>query len=513
MRLGTKLIVGLVSTLVIIMLGHGYLSLQQDRENMTREMRVGMLGLARTVRVALQHAYGDESNLRASQSLIDGIGRPGNIHGLVIYDRTGKRAAISVSLIDRGGVPNLDPVPVLNIDPAPTLADGQSREGYIEHPAHPVYFRIEPIVNSQNHLAGAVVVGRRGLGLPDVLESRRDRILVTTGTLIVVMSLSILMIVRRNISRPIERLIEHIRNVGIGPWDRRVPVEGNNEITLLAREFNQMCERLQDLYASLAREKQDRVGLERNLRQSEKLASVGQLAAGLAHEIGTPLNIIGGRADFLLRRPRNATEISDNLQIIRSQIDRITGIVRQLLEFSRRREPAIRAVEVKPLIEKISHLLEHQIAERKASVDCQIPPDLPCIAGDPDQLQQVFLNLFLNALHALPPAGQIRIRAQLVENGPVSVPVNGAPGGLQIEFEDNGSGIPAHQIGQVFDPFFTTKDVGEGTGLGLSVTYGIIKDHGGEIRVDSQVGQFTRFTIFLPYQRKLSGKRDSVTIK
>ncbi|HET7005979.1 MAG TPA: ATP-binding protein [Candidatus Binatia bacterium] len=321
------------------------------------------------------------------------------------------------------------------------------------------------------------------------------------------------MIVRRNISRPIERLIEHIRNVGIGPWDRRVPVEGNNEITLLAREFNQMCERLQDLYASLAREKQDRVGLERNLRQSEKLASVGQLAAGLAHEIGTPLNIIGGRADFLLRRPRNATEISDNLQIIRSQIDRITGIVRQLLEFSRRREPAIRAVEVKPLIEKISHLLEHQIAERKASVDCQIPPDLPCIAGDPDQLQQVFLNLFLNALHALPPAGQIRIRAQLVENGPVSVPVNGAPGGLQIEFEDNGSGIPAHQIGQVFDPFFTTKDVGEGTGLGLSVTYGIIKDHGGEIRVDSQVGQFTRFTIFLPYQRKLSGKRDSVTMK
>jgi light-regulated signal transduction histidine kinase (bacteriophytochrome) len=211
-----------------------------------------------------------------------------------------------------------------------------------------------------------------------------------------------------------------------------VPVEGNNEISLLAREFNQMCERLQDLYASLAREKQDRVGLERNLRQSEKLASVGQLAAGLAHEIGTPLNIIGGRADFLLRRPRSETEISDNLQIIRSQIDRITGIVRQLLEFSRRREPAIRAVELKPLVEKITSLLEHKIAERKASVDCQIPAGLPCIAGDPDQLQQVFLNLFLNALQALPPAGQIRIRAQLVENGAVSIPVDGAPGGLRI---------------------------------------------------------------------------------
>lgn len=513
MRLGTKLIIGLVSALVVIMLGHGYLSLRQDRENMTREMRVGMIGLARTVRVALQHAYGDEGNLRASQSLIDGIGRPGNIHGLVIYDRAGKRAAISVSLTDRGSVPNLDPAPVLNIDPGPTLTDGESREGYIEHPAHPVYFRIEPIMDSQSHLAGAVVVGRRGLGLPDVLESRRDRILVTTGTLIVVMSLSILIIVRRNISRPIELLIERIRNVGIGPWDRRVPVEGNNEISLLAREFNQMCERLQDLYASLAREKLDRVGLERNLRQSEKLASVGQLAAGLAHEIGTPLNIIGGRADFLLRRQRSAAEISDNLQTIHSQIDRIAGIVRQLLEFSRRREPAIRAVELKPLIEKIASLLEHKIAERKVSVDYQIPAGLPCIAGDPDQLQQVFLNLFLNALHALPPNGQIRIRAKLVENGAVSIPVEDAQRGLQVEFEDNGTGIPAHQIGQVFDPFFTTKDVGEGTGLGLSVSYGIIKDHGGEIRVDSQVGQFTRFTIFLPSQLDLPAKPEAVTIQ
>ena len=497
MRLGTKLIIGLVFALIVIMLVHGYLSLRQDQENMTREMRVGMIGLARTVRVALQHAYGDEGNLRASQSLIDGIGRPGNIHGLVIYDRAGKRAAISVSLTDRGSVPNLDPAPVLNIDPGPTLTDGESREGYIEHPAHPVYFRIEPIMDSQSHLAGAVVVGRRGLGLADVLESRRDRILVTTGTLIVVMSLSILIIVRRNISQPIELLIERIRNVGIGPWDRRVPVEGNNEISLLAREFNQMCERLQDLYASLAREKLDRVGLERSLRQSEKLASVGQLAAGLAHEIGTPLDIIGGRAEFLLRRPRSAGEIRDNLEIIRSQIDRITGIVRQLLEFSRRREPAIRSVDLVQLLATVTGLLEHKIAEKNIVVDLQIPPKLPSIKGDPHQLQQVFINLFVNSLHALPSGGMIEIRAELLHN-PAEDKGNFNEGELRIEFEDNGVGIPAEHLGQVFDPFFTTKDVGEGTGLGLSVAYGIIKDHQGEIRVDSRPGDYTRFEILLP---------------
>jgi len=512
MRIGTKLVVCLVSTVVLIMLGHGYLSMQQDRENIVREMRVGMLGLGRTIRTALRHVYADEGDLRATQSLIDGVGRAGNIHGLVVYDRAGKAVVTSVSLVDRAIAPNLDPAPVLDIDPRPTLANGESREGYVEHPAHPVYYRVEPIFDSQNRLAGAVVVGRRGLGLPDMLQARRNRILITTATLIAMLSLSILMLVRRNISLPIERLIDRIQAVGVGPWDRRVPVEGNNEISMLAREFNQMCERLQDLYGKLAREKQDKIDLERNLRQSEKLASVGQLAAGLAHEIGTPLNIIGGRAEFLLRRPRNSEEIGDNLQIIQSQIDRIAGIVRQLLEFSRRREPAFHAVQIKQLIEITETLLDHKIAEKKITVNIQIPDSLPCIAADPNQLQQVFLNLFLNSLHALPPGGNIRVHGALAETGDALAADAGAQNSLRIEFEDNGRGIPADQIGQVFDPFFTTKDIGEGTGLGLSVSYGIIKDHGGDILVDSRVGEFTRFTIFLPLQRDSAAAAESVIL-
>jgi signal transduction histidine kinase len=307
---------------------------------------------------------------------------------------------------------------------------------------------------------------------------------LTTSILIGLLSLFILLLVRRNVSRPIEELIQRIRNIGEGQWKKRIEVRGDNEISALAREFNRMCERLEEIYGRLVKEQQDRLSLERNLRQSDKLASVGQLAAGLAHEIGTPLNIIGGRAEFLLRRPRSDEEIGQNLNIIRSQIDRITGIVRQLLEFSRRREPAFRSLELVPLLNKVIGLLEHKIVDKGVNVKIEIPESLPTISADPDQLQQVFINLFLNSLHALPPGGTIKISAARMNHA------NG----------NRAAGIPAAHLSQVFDPFFTTKDIGEGTGLGLSVSYGIIKDHGGEIRVESEPGRFTRFTISLPTQ-------------
>ncbi|MGH7853410.1 MAG: ATP-binding protein [Candidatus Binatia bacterium] len=498
MKLGTKLILCLVATLIVTMLIHGYWSIQQDRENIVREMRVGMTGLSRSIQAALRYIYGDAGDIQATQNFIDGVARQGNIHGVVVYDRSGEPIVISVSLTDIKDYPNLDPAPVLEIDPRPVLASRTGVEGYLENPAHPVYFRIEPILDSRNEIAGAFVLGRRGTGYNLTLQTRRNRIVLTTFVLIAVLTSVILVLVRRNVSRPIKVLIERIRTIGEGHWDERIETRGKNEITSLALEFNQMCERLEDLYGRLFKEQQNRLNLERGLRQSDKLASVGQLAAGLAHEIGTPLNIIGGRAEFLLRRPRSDEEISQNLQIIRSQIDRITGIVRQMLEFSRRREPAFRSVELLPLLHKVTHLLEHKIVDKGVNVNIAIPESLPALQADPDQLQQVFINLFLNSLHALQPGGTIKISAATIYHDNGNGAATTASYKLAIEFEDNGAGIPAEHLSQIFDPFFTTKDIGEGTGLGLSVSYGIIKDHGGEIRVESRRGEFTRFTISLP---------------
>ncbi|HXG51255.1 MAG TPA: ATP-binding protein [candidate division Zixibacteria bacterium] len=491
--LGTKLVFFLVSTLVVTMVVHGYFSVRQEKENILREMKVGMLGLSRAIQAALGYMYGEERDLGATQRFIDGVARSGNIHGVVVYDVSGRSVAVSASLKPTDDFPGLDPQPVLDIDPAPVLRSGREVDGYTESPAHPVYYRIEPILDSDRKIVGAFVLARRGWGFATSIQARRNRIILTTSALVLVLCILIPVLVRRNVSRPIRELIARIREMGQGHWSERIEIRSRDEIGQLAREFNQMCERLQDSYRQLVREQQERLGLERHLRESDRLASVGQLAAGLAHEIGTPLNIIGGRAEYLLRRPRSTEEITENLQIIRSQMDRIANIVRQLLEFSRRREPAFRTVNLPLLLKNVTSLVGHKIAEKGASVKIEADERLPAIQADPDLLQQVFVNLYLNSLHALSDGGRITISCESAreEIGP-------PPGWVRVVIEDDGEGIEAAHLGHVFDPFFTTKDVGEGTGLGLAVSYGIVKEHGGEIRVESEHGKFTRFIIDLP---------------
>ncbi|HTN70975.1 MAG TPA: ATP-binding protein [Methylomirabilota bacterium] len=501
MKLGTKLITCLVTALIVAMVIHGYLSIEQDRENILREMRVGMMGLGRSIQAALRYIYGDARDVNSALRFIDSVGRAGNIHGIVVYDLSAKPVAVSVSLKTTKDNAGLDPKPVLSIDPRPVLTSGKEMDGYIESPAHPVYYRVEPIFDSNNRLVGAFVLGRRGLGLAQTIKSRQERIIITTAALVLVLCVLILVLVRNNVSRPIHRLVQRIREIGHGQWDQRIEVTGRDEISSLAVEFNQMCEKLQEIYRRLVKEQQERLSLERHLRQSDKLASVGQLAAGLAHEIGTPLNIIGGRAEYLLRRPRTREELNDNLQIIHIQMDRIAGIVRQLLEFSKRREPTFRTVDISLLLTNISHLLAHKIGEKKISVEISTASPLPPIQADPDLLQQVFINLFLNSVHALDAGGMIRIRSESIPNGNGNLTSRASARWVRITFEDTGAGISPEHIGQVFDPFFTTKDIGEGTGLGLSVSYGIIKDHAGEIRVESELGKFTRFVIELPGDR------------
>ena len=231
-----------------------------------------------------------------------------------------------------------------------------------------VYYRIEPFTTSGGSPAGAFVLARQGSQLIGNIEARRQRIIGTTAALVTLLSLLVLIIVRRSITRPINQLIARVREIGSGRWEQRIEIKGRDEIAALANEFNTMSEELNRSYSNFLQEQQQKLKLERDLRHSERLASVGQLAAGLAHEIGTPLSIIRGRAEYLLRRPRSREELAGNLDVIRSQSDRITAIVRQLLEFSRRREPVFRAVDLSALLQHVRYLLEHQLLEKKIHV-------------------------------------------------------------------------------------------------------------------------------------------------
>ncbi len=496
MKLGTKLIMLLMMVVVVIMMIHGYLSIRQDRESVERELRVGMRGFSRVLQSTLGRLYADLGDLQATERFIDTAGPRGNIHAVIVYDAYGKVVAQSASVRYKTDFPELDPTALMKLDPGPVLRDGKSIEEYIRDREVLIHYRIQPIIGSNDRIAGAVLLARSGYRLLASIEERRNRIITTSSVLIALLSVLILLIVRQHITRPINALIKRIREIGEGRWEQRLDVSGSDEISSLANEFNLMCEKLQQSYTRLVEEQQEKLKLERNLRRSERLASVGQLAAGLAHEIGTPLSIIGGRAEYLLRRSRTQEEINDNLRTIHAQIDRIAAIVRQLLEFSRRKEPVFRNVDVTALLRNVNALLEHRLAEKAAHVEISAASGIPTIQADPDLLQQVFINLYLNSLHALRVGGTIKIHAARGDDA--VVPNGGAGNCLRITFEDDGAGISPTHIAQVFDPFFTTKDIGDGTGLGLSVSYGILKEHGGEIQVESTPLEFTRFTILLP---------------
>jgi signal transduction histidine kinase len=237
--------------------------------------------------------------------------------------------------------------------------------------------------------------------------------------------------------------------------------------------------------------------LERSLRQSEKLATIGQLASELAHEIGTPLNIIGGRAELTLRRIEDPETIRKNLDIIARQTERITKIIQQLLGFVRKKRVEKRPLNIPFVLENTLTLLEQKIENQRVRILKNLPGNLPAVQGDPDQLQQVFLNLILNALQAMPRGGTLSLSASSGMFSREGQPDRRRPY-VEVLVGDTGEGMEKEVLNNIFTPFFTTKAEEKGTGLGLTVSQGIVQEHEGWIEVKSEVSKGSLFRIYLP---------------
>jgi signal transduction histidine kinase len=224
------------------------------------------------------------------------------------------------------------------------------------------------------------------------------------------------------------------------------------------------------------------------LVQSEKLASIGQLAAGVAHELNNPMSGIMGFTQLLLDDQTLTTLQRSDLETIFAQTQRCRTIIQNLLQFSRRQDPKMADIDVAQVLQQVADLIKYEFASSGISLDFQPPKNLPAVVGDPQQLQQVFLNLLVNARHALANRSISRVTMEAsTENNEVVIRV-----------ADNGPGIPKNIIGKIFDPFFTTKPVGQGTGLGLSICHGIIEQHRGRIEVESEVNHGATFIVHLP---------------
>lgn len=244
----------------------------------------------------------------------------------------------------------------------------------------------------------------------------------------------------------------------------------------------------------------EKVSLEKQLIQAEKLATIGQLASGLAHEIGTPLNVIHGRAEYMMQRIREGDSLKKNLEKIISQIDRITRIVRQLLNYARVKQPNFQSADINSIIIDVLGLVDYQLENHKIFTVLQLDDNLLPIFADPDQLQQLILNIYLNAIDAMSKDGGT---LTITTKGGVEKK-NAYPHKTDhviITVADTGHGIAREHIKHIFNPFFSLKASGEGTGMGLAVSYNIIQRHNGLIEVESELGKGSTFIIYLPQSK------------
>jgi two-component system, NtrC family, sensor kinase len=268
-------------------------------------------------------------------------------------------------------------------------------------------------------------------------------------------------VVRRGIAQPLRTLTRQVEAIGQGQFTQPLPTTRRDEIGRLAHEFDRMCIRLAAAYRTLEAENEAKLRLERDLRQSEQLATLGKLASRLAHEIGTPLNVIQGRAEQLLRREHLSEKDRAFLEVIVSQIDRISGFITQLLAQARRSEPHLRVVHLHDIVRRVWEAVSDRGAAANVEVTLELSEGLPSVMGDPEQLQQVLLNLSVNALQAVGPAGRVVLRTRFQPAEHMR-----QEGHIEVEVADTGPGIPAHDLPHIFEPFFTTKGVTGGTAWG-----------------------------------------------
>jgi signal transduction histidine kinase len=267
----------------------------------------------------------------------------------------------------------------------------------------------------------------------------------------------------------------------------------------MGETLNSMCRELSDSLEAVRQENKRRIEAIEQLRHTERLSTLGRLSAGMAHEFGTPLNVIHGRSKLIRSGKLDPDEVTASARIIGEQAEKITKIMQNLLDFARRRKPNRSLQDMTAVVQQVIEMLAHTADKAKIHFEVIKHGDIPLIFFDPLQIQQVMTNLIINGIQAMADGGRMTIELEVIRKLPPQREKRREEY-LAIRIKDEGRGIPSENIVQIFEPFFTTKEVGTGTGLGLSIAYGIIQEHNGFIEVESTPEKGTCFTVCLPVE-------------
>jgi signal transduction histidine kinase len=485
MGLRPRLVLLLLVPMMVTLALYAYLRADEERAERLVEFRRHTAVTSKAIKLSVEHAMRSPSLADAQQLMSKLVAQQDDLVRIRLFDKS-LRVVLDANLlagyvsaprerlqgvIDRGEPDQRD----------------QRREG------RALYSDLMPLRPRDSTVEGVLEV----VYVAGQLDENLRRLSVNFGVGIALLCVILLVItwfvLQRFVIHPLDALMNGIHRLGRGEAAPRVLVQRPDELGRVAEAFNQMSQRLESTLGELHNETERSLELQRQLRRTEALGMLGKFCSAVAHEVGTPLNVISGRAETALRTLPGQDPLRPELQAIITQTDRISKIIHSLLDPLRPRKPALTPTSLDAVLAGLLPLLRHTARRGGITLSVLVPPGLAHFDADPGQLQQVLINLVMNALEATPKGNQVTLEARPLSHA-------GRPG-VGISVMDTGQGIAPDVLPRVFEPFFTTKAAGEGTGLGLAIAKDIVREHRGQIHVESTVGVGTTFTVWLPEAR------------
>ncbi len=484
MRLTVKITFAVLLGVALIFSAYSYLSIQREREQLKKNLSREARHIGESLRVIVTELWLQRGEQEAIAFLKKA--NQGYTHMLVRWVWIEEDTALQYQ-------------PRVPVDQLDALRDEETVALLAGSPdGHDFLLTYLPLL-IDGHRIGAIELSESMDEMHDYVQESLRRSALVIGASIVSGVLLMGMLGSIWVDRPMRKLRAQAERIGTGDFSTSLNLPGGDELAELSATIERMRGQLAEAHEAEQRANAEKIEALEKLRHTERLATLGQLSAGMAHELGTPLNVIAGRAQLIGRADMGREDMLRSAKIINEQAERMTTIMRQLLSFARRGEARKQNVDLNSVLCGVLPLLEPTAHKQGVKLVVEAETSALPVHADPGQLQQVLLNLTLNGIQAMPQGGEVRLSSRSLTEAqpPENIPQQ-AECWYCLKVCDQGTGMDAATLEKIFDPFFTTKEVGQGTGLGLSIAYGIIEEHGGWIEVESQPGEGSCFSVYLP---------------
>lgn len=490
MRISTKLTLSLTSIGLLIFISYGLYHLSIEQQDLEQVINRQTKLLGKGLQIAIENAMRDKQ-LADITELLKGLEQIEPELKVRVYDGQGKVFPDAI-----GNYYTSDFQERLHA----ALKNDATERFYYPSEKHEYITMLLPLQNESGEKLGILVMVRALHEMRRDLDVTRRNLAISTLAFILIAAPLCTVICLIYIGWPLQRLTDGMKQIRDGNFSPLPLINHQDEIGILLKTFNTMAAELANARQKIKEEAQSRRHVQAALQEADKLITIGQLSAGLAHEIGSPLQILKGRGEHLLLCADHPEEVIRHARILTSQTERITRIVQQLLEFTRRRPPHYTRIDLREPVNAVLNLLEYEAHKKQVELCYKAAKVLPLIVADSDGIQQIVLNLITNALFATNAGGRIVVAVEPYQLGP-DLAHSEVVEAVQLIVRDDGCGMSQEILKHLFDPFFTTRHEQGGVGLGLAVARSIITAHHGSIKAESVPGLGSTLTIILPVEK------------